>query len=99
MAGTITNICKTYISVLIPNTKIENTCDFQFVHGRRRGRLGGRKQADSARTSLTTTMNNSLSFLTHAHITGWNFSLKDLLLVKEGRDERDYDHFYSGPKM
>ena len=66
-AGTITNICKIYISVLIPNTKIENTCDFQFVHGGRRGRLGRRKQADSARTSLTITMNNSFSFL-HTHI-------------------------------
>ena len=70
MAGTITNICKIYISVLIPNTKIENTYDFQdhrFVHGGRRGRLGRKKQADSARTSLTTTMNNSFSFL-HTHI-------------------------------
>lgn len=64
MAGTVTVICKIYIYVLIPNTRQRITVTASLIiNGRRRGRLGRRRQAGPARSTLSTIMNNSFCFL------------------------------------
>lgn len=65
-AGTVMDICKADICVTIPDTKIKCVTAILIIkwgRGEGDGRLGRKRQAGPARSTLTTTMNNSFSFL------------------------------------